>query len=525
MTKGIIIFVIVTTIVLTGCVNQPIAPSPPDHPDETAPISTTVPSKGKTDLVRTAGPRELPARLLGLQAVPLYEHLIDDPTKVAIAKEMSPAFVRFPGGMVGNYYNWRSGHLELDVRPDSSATYRFYANLAEQVRKLHPQGVFIEQYHQFSQEIGAEIVLLVNLETSSIPDQVAWFKSMRDQGVLPRYIELGNEFWLAMLGDPNVLRKWPDAPTSMRVMKEYRDSLQPYVFPGTKFAVQAAASRFNASVVDGKLVYPASLKRWDEALRPEPWFDAVTIHMYPAVERIVGTEMKAALPEGMDRVFPSLMARCDQGVDEAIAAIEKQLGGKEIWITEFSGSFPGIANLSDPTTPILGLNIHLTTRMLMKFLEHPSVTMALYHMLNFSGGPLSLFRRDIKSNTYIPIGSAIILKWFNEAANGGAVYRKLTVNGARLINSGVTAEESYYDIEALELQKGDTTTVIIHNASPEAKKLTLAGFISGKSPARIESSQVIPTEDYLKAAPSVRIIPASDEVEIPPYSVSRIIWQ
>jgi len=471
------------------------------------------------------GSRELPVRLLGLQAVPLYEHLIDNPAKVAIAQEMAPAFVRFPGGMVANYYNWHSGQLELTVQSNSSATYKFYAYVAEQIKQLHPEGVFIEDYHEFSQAVGAEIVLVANLETSSIADQVEWFQKMNDQGILPRYLELGNEFYLAMLGDPNVLEIWPDAPTTMQVMKEYRNALQPCFVTGTEVAVQAAASRFYATNTAGNLVAPAVLKKWDNALRPEPWFDAVTIHLYPQVDTIAGAGSRQTLPDNMDTVLSSAMARCDQGVDEAISAVERQLPGKEIWITEWSGYSWGGAEASNQTWPIFGLYVHLTTRMLMTFLRHPSVTMTEYHMLNFSGGPMSLYRYDSQSQSYVPISSAVILKWFNQAANGGATYQRLKVDGANWVNSSTTAEEGYYDIEAVQFQKGNAATIIIHNCSSETKTVSLTGIVPDRLPTVIESALVNPTANYSSTAPPVTELPVANQVEIPAYSVTRIIWE
>jgi len=488
-----------------------------------APIPSLTSSR--IDLVKTGESRELPTHLLGMQAIQLYEHLIDDPAKVAIAKDMEPAFVRFPGGMDANYYNWRTGQLELNVQPNSSATYRFFANLAAQIKRLHPDGTFIEPYYQFTQAIGAEIVLVANLETSSVTDQTEWFQKMKSEGILPHYMELGNEFWLAMLGDPNVQKKWPDAPTTMRVMKEYTDALQPYFSEGTKVAVQASASRFYGTVTGGKLMIPVSLKNWDEALNPEPWFDAVTIHLYPDIDRIAGAGSTKTLPGNMDKVFPAAMARCDQGVDEAITAVEKQLPSKEIWITEWNGYQWGGTQPSNEILPPLGLHIHLSTRMLMTFLKHPSVTMAVYHMLNFSGSPMSLFRYDTQSKSYVPISSAIILKWFDQATNGGATYQQLKVNGAKWVNSSVTTEEGYYDIEAVQLDKTNTTTIIIQNASNEDKILSLSALVPGRLPTKIESSLVTPTADYSKAAPPVQVIQPADEIQIPPYSVTRIVWE
>jgi hypothetical protein len=460
-----------------------------------------------------------------MQALPFYEHLIDDPTKVAIVKEMAPAYVRFLD-MMGNYYNWRTGQLDFNVRPNSSATYRFFAGVAEQTQKAFPQGISIESYYQFSQAVGVEIVLMVNLETLTAADQAEWFKKMNNEGILPRNVEMGNEFWLAMLGDPNVFKKWPDAPTTMRVMKEYRDALQPYFVTGTKVAVQAAASRFYINNSGGKLVYKTALKNWDDSLKPEPWFDAVTIHLYPELGHITDAGLIDKLPANMEKVFPAAMARCDQGLDEAISTIEEQLPGKEIWVTEWSGySWAGANPSSQATQRVFGLQVHLTTRMLMTFLRHPSVTMTEYHMLNFSGSPMSLYRYDIQSRNYIPISAAIILKWFDQAANGEAIYQRLKVDGARWVNSSMTTEESYNDIEAVQFRKESTITTIIHNTSAESKKLVVSGLVSGRLPTRIESALVIPTDDYSSVAPTVRQLEPANEITIPAYSVTRVVWE
>lgn len=92
-------------------------------------------------------------------------------------------------------------------------------------------------------------------------------------------------------------------------------------------------------------------------------------------------------------------------------------------------------------------------------------------MLNFSGGPLSLYTPDLEHGGYAPIGPATMLTWFNQAANGGATYHHLKVGGAKEITSSVTALESYYDIEAALFQRGKKATLIIHNASGEKKML------------------------------------------------------
>jgi hypothetical protein len=316
------------------------------------------------------------------------------------------------------------------------------------------------------------------------------------------------------------MKKWPDVQTTMRVMREYRNALQPYFMPGTKVAVQSTGSRFYANITDGRITPRQSFQAWDSYLKSEPWFDAVTIHLYPEVDRIAGAGERAKLPANMDKVFPALMARCDQGIDETLSALEKQLPGKEIWVTEWSGWSWGL----QVTTGQLGLHVHLTTRMLMAFLRHSSVTMTHYHMLNFSGGSMSLYRPDREAGGYVPINSAVVLKWFNQAANGGANYQPLIIDGARRIVSTVTNDEGYYDLDAALFRRGDKATLIIHNAAAEVKLVSIAKVMNGKLPVTIETMLIDPATEYMQTAPPVEIKKAVSVIEIPPYSLTRVMW-
>jgi len=476
-------------------------------------------------LISMGEERTLPRRLLGLQVVPFYERLTDSQVKRSIARDMAPAFIRFPGGTVGNYYNWRTGLLEVPAENDSSAYTLYFVEVADFIRGLHPQGISIEQYHEFSEAIGAEIVLVANLETSTIPEQVAWFEHMKQDGIIPRRIELGNEFWVAMLGDPNVLEQWPDVTTAMRVMKDYRDALLPYFAEDTLVAIQAAGSRFFENNLDGELIPMTHLKDWDASLSSKSWFDAVTLHFYLDVDRVAGPGERANLPQNIEEVFPAMMARCDSGLEETLNYIEKRLPGKEIWITEWSGkSGPGVL-VSQKEGVIYGMNLHLTTRMVMAMLRNESVTLALYHMLNFSGGTMSLYAYDSESGGYVPIGPATILTWFNHAANGGVTYQRLKVEGAKRITSSTTALESYYDIEAALFKKGEKATIIIHNASAANKNLELSHLMEGRLPTKIEVVIANLDEDYSGSIPAVQTVTTGNNLELPPYSVTRLLWE
>ena len=173
-------------------------------------------------------------------------------------------------------------------------------------------------------------MLVPNLETSSIAEQVEWFRQMRAARMVPRYIELGNEFWIAMGFDPDVLRRWPDEPATMRIMKRYCDALRPYFPSGVRVAVQSAASAF---WLHGTPVRPSGqrLRQWDADLKPAAWFDAVTIHPYPRMDTIMGQRGAAQgwhRPDEAMKLFRALLAHCDQGTDRVIDDVRQRLAGQ-----------------------------------------------------------------------------------------------------------------------------------------------------------------------------------------------------
>ena len=177
-------------------------------------------------------PRRLPVHLLGATISPFYEKLLGDSEKLRCAAELHPAYVRFPGGSVANYYQWQAGNFFMDVFPDSSKYTLFWAERMPMIRRGHPNGVSLQEYRRFADDLRAKIVLVPNLETATPENQAAWFKQLRGEKCLPTHIEMGNEFWIAMGNDPNVVEKWPDEPTTIRVTRKYVEAMKPDLFTG-----------------------------------------------------------------------------------------------------------------------------------------------------------------------------------------------------------------------------------------------------------------------------------------------------
>ena len=482
----------------------------------------TIPANARAlKLMPLGDARKLPDKILGASVESLIEHVIDDPRKVAAIKATAPAVIRFPGGSQSNYYDWRDGQLHFDPKPNSSAYYKYWAGVAPLIARGHPNGVLYEEYAAFAQQIGgADIVIVPNLETSSVEEQVVWFKKLASENLTPKNIELGNEFWVAMAGDPNVMRKWLDEKSSMAVMQQYATALRPIVGADAKFAVQASAASFTVQPNDSRAFY-RRLLQWDADLAPADWFQAVTAHLYPDLAGLTGDAQNPS-PQ---QLFALLMARSDQGVDRALNDIAKKLPGKEIWVTEWSPRGGSPTNLDRPDLDKVPpqMNAQLIARMELTFLRHPEVTKAQYFTLYSSDH--SVFQVYVQAdNQFAPEATAVVVGWFDDVANGDATFQRVVEANEAIVSDLGPVKESYRPIEGGLFKSANRTVLILQNASAEARVYDPMQDTVGK-PARVELLVTSDLGNTAHVAAQVTRLDASAPIVLPPLSIARVIWE
>ena len=512
------------TLVATAAASVNAPPSPTVTRAATgtpAPRATSVPAAAASPavalvLVAVGEPRALPNKLLGASSEPMIEHLLDDPHKAEAIKGTRPAIVRFPGGSQANYYNWRSGLPVFDPRSNSSAYYKFWADAAPRIARAFPAGISQEQYESFAAYLGADVLLVPNLETSTVDEQAAWFRRLAANNALPTDIELGNEFWIAMAGDPNVMRTWPDLKTSQAVMQRYAQALRPIVGPRAKFAAQAAAAGFTVVPTDTR-PFSRRLLQWDQDLKPAPWFDAVTVHLYPQLDDIAA----AAGSLAPDVVFPLLMARSDAGVDRALDDITRRVPGKEIWVTEWNPRGGGTDDRSNYVTP--SMKAHLVARTTLAMLRHPSMTKALYFTLNMPDG--SPFQAYLPLNDkFVPLAETAVLGWFNDAANGGSTFQRVIDSTDGPLSGLGPFDESYRPIEGGLFRSGKRTVLIVQNATAQARSFDPLQLGTSR-PARAEVLAASALADPARLPAAVTGADVSRTLVLPPFSLARLIWE
>jgi hypothetical protein len=496
------------------------APSAPAT--STASAAATIPANARALTLTTLDDaRTLPDKILGASVESLIEHVLDDPRKVAAIKATAPAVIRFPGGSQSNYYDWRDGLLHFDAKPNSSSYYKMWAGIAPLIAQAHAKGVHYEEYAAFANQIGdADIVIVPNLETSSVEEQAAWFKKLASENLAPKNIELGNEFWIAMAGDPNVMRKWPDEKSSMAVMQQYTAALRPIVGADAKFAVQASAASF-MQLPNPDQAFARRLAQWDADLAPADWFQAVTAHLYSDPTGVV-TQARNPSPQ---QFFALMMARSDQGVDRALDDLTKKLPGKEIWVTEWNPRGGSPVNLDRPDLDQVPppMNAQLIARTELALLRHPEVTRALYFTLYSSGR--SVLEVYVQSgNQFVPMAPAVVVGWFDDAANGGATFQCVVEVNGPIIGDLGSFKESYRPIEGGLFRSSAHTVLILQNASAETR---VYDPTQGNMP-KPSSVELLVTADLMNTAhvpAQVTRLDKNAPIVLPPLSIARVIWE
>jgi hypothetical protein len=156
-------------------------------------------------------------------------------------------------------------------------------------------------------------------------------------------------------------------------MHRYERALRGYVGPGGKFAVQASLASF-VSERGGTGGIVKRLWDWNDGLKPEDWFEAVTTHLYPAGTYLLKFP-EAKTHEGFFRL---MLGRVDSGTERHLEELAKQLPGKEIWVTEWN---PQGGNFKDHLPELLtpDVRMHLATRMNLAILSSKGVTRIVHN--------------------------------------------------------------------------------------------------------------------------------------------------
>ena len=248
----------------------------------------------------------------------------DDPEFMQRLKELRPANLRYPGGTIGNYLDWRTGqYMAQDLRDPSGLPPRQGIRGPKGAKTINRYR--LEEFRNGVQATGACPIYMLNMLTDTLSGSIDMLAHARELGLEVKYIELGNEFYLTysqggkapdQIGDYARDFHYPTAESYATEAKRYITTLKK-LYPEARFAYNAVIDKpkelwFNSS---------ARTTGWNEVMKKSDiGADAVILHLYTS---------NASSPEGV-------IENSIREIHEFDTFTKEVFPDTKIWVTEYN---------------------------------------------------------------------------------------------------------------------------------------------------------------------------------------------
>jgi hypothetical protein len=236
---------------------------------------------------------------------------------------LKPKWLRFPGGRLSNYYQWKKNALDcydpyLRVRNKQCTD---ASNLLKKRREKN--GLDFHGYLDFCKKHGISALIVVNVYTGDPKDSAKWVKEVKKNNVDVIGWELGNELYAATYKSkyPNVSKYIADAKKHAAAMKE--------IDPNIKLGVPIPNLGFNRNL-------PINPKgkgwEWFDKLSKEDFYDAYVVHSYirPYLNNVIDPKIS------IEEKAPDIFAWSNLSMKNAGIHYPKYLHNKELWLSEWN---------------------------------------------------------------------------------------------------------------------------------------------------------------------------------------------
>ncbi|MGC8461032.1 MAG: hypothetical protein ACP5OR_04225 [Candidatus Dormibacteria bacterium] len=250
--------------------------------------------------------------------------------------------IRYPGGAIANYWDWQNGSVNQPATISSTGKLK--------PARIRDYGFTLQTLQGIVRESGVSPVFDLNLLTSTLSDQLLMLHTAQNLGIPVRYVELGNEFYLA---NSSYLDVFPTAVSYARTVAQWALAIRA-AFPGAQIAAVGALPQNTARE-----------RSWNSTLISVAGADinAVTLHDYT--------------PIGKDTLPAQVLATAQTSwgsVQKVLATIPGQY---RIWFTEFNLSLQGIVG-GEPPRGITWLHGLYVAEMMSLFDQSPRVQLDDY---------------------------------------------------------------------------------------------------------------------------------------------------
>lgn len=447
-----------------------------------------------------------------------YEH----PDLPAIYKETGSRVVRFPGGTPANYYDFKSGFLDiLEGKKKKMLSMNFYTRQSK-----GEKGYRTDTFIDFMKDSGTDVSLILNICTRDEQSTREWLTLFREAGVNVKYVEIGNELYFTSYDDIIL-----DVHDYIKKAKSY-SAVVKEIFPQAKIGVLVTSHSFTSdSFLDEKVNYKNLKKRiveWDSAIAEENFYDAVIIHLYgsPGVSYFA---KKEEIP-GYLTLYQNCHNHVDFQLDKTMNYLQERFNGKAVWVTEWHvGGFSKAMNSVRLRYSHLG--VVYSVSFLLDLFKYPFIELSSHHSLPKMVG----FDKDARGKSASKYKHRPIRKkanfygihFFKDAIERCDRYKQINLVGSQTYNGTGKYPGEFKQLKAGYFSNNECGYLYIVNRFAQPHTLQSLNILDRKN-VKIERTLILQAlkegKDIEGEASEFKEIPYQGEssLTIPPYSAVRI---
>jgi hypothetical protein len=270
---------------------------------------------------------------------------------IAVLQNLQPQFLRFPGGTVSGFWNWREGSLDVNA-PEK------FDNNQDVSNKFKAT---LDSFKNSIDSTKATPIFVLNQLNSTLQDQLDMLKYAKKIHLEVSYIEMGNEYYL----DREYYNKKYTSGTvyAMEAIKWVQEIKKE--FPNAKFALccsRPGTDKDAKSITWNKEIF--------DAIKTNSDIEAITVHPYAGP----GSGIKEFKGQMTLDNMANVLAASFNG--EKLSDFPNLPKGKKIWVTEY--------NVFDVKKHIINSKwVHAlyTINMTLGMLNNQNIEMEIYHSL------------------------------------------------------------------------------------------------------------------------------------------------
>ncbi|ANQ52602.2 hypothetical protein MY04_5270 [Flammeovirga sp. MY04] len=176
-------------------------------------------------------------------------------------KDLNIKSIRYPGGTIGNYWDWDKGWLDSSIPDEVMIKWVVEQNLTKSKQRYT-----VEDFCELVKTTNTEAIFMLNMLSKDLDHSIRNLKKARDLGVDIKYVELGNEIYFNL---PLPMKVYPTPEVLGDTCKIWIDALKKE-FPGVKCAVIGTNIERRERHIDWS----------NRVLSRCPNADAITFHKY-----------------------------------------------------------------------------------------------------------------------------------------------------------------------------------------------------------------------------------------------------